>query len=578
MRGFLQNVIPLVIIVIITGLILLSTEFLYSSVADAVNAGEDHSYFIRPLPEPMGFATMGEGITGGEGGTEVTVTNAYDLLRYATRDEPYVINVVDTIEIIRGIGNYAERNGAYYIASNTTIRGIGPNATILYGAFRLSGIKNVIIQNLTFDGTYDPDVHDYKHQLEIGERGPANDAIEITGGSENIWVTQNTFKRYSDECLSINNAASYVTLSWNRFDDLITGQQGMMILIGSGDGQTQDIGRLNTTLHHNYMASRSRHPRTRFGKFHIFNNYYHNITSYGIASTMDAQVLVEGNYFESVNNPWHIGFGTSAEGYLVEQNNIFVNTAVPATKGTLGEEVFLPSGYYDYALDDPEDIPAMVLAGVGAGNWDYTQGSMPVPETVHRPVSPGWGSKESVQPVFIWESAFLANGYQFQLENVAGDVLLDMNVTDTVFTYPSELENGKSYFWRVRAFNESGASAWMEKYLFSVSIPSSIEEDDHSAIPPEYILDFNYPNPFNPDTTIRYALTERSFVDLRVYDLVGREISVLVDDELPAGYHTVTFNGKNLSSGIYVYRLIAKPSVESEKEIFIQHRTMTLIK
>ena len=538
----------------------------------------DNSYFIRPLPVPMGFATVGDGITGGEGGIEVTVTSAHDLLRYATRSEPYVINVVDTIEIIRGIGNYAERNGAYYIASNTTIRGVGPNATILYGAFRLLGIQNVIIQNLTFDGTYDPDIHDYKHQLEIGERGPANDAIEITGRSENIWVTQNTFKRYSDECLSINNGASNVTLSWNRFDDLITGQQGMMILIGSGDGQIQDIGRLNTTLHHNYMASRSRHPRTRFGKFHIFNNYYHNITSYGIASTMDAQVLVENNYFDTVNNPWHIGFGASAEGFLVEQNNIFVNTSVPGTRGQLGEEVFVPSDYYNYSLDDPEVIPDLVMSNVGAGNWDYTNGILALPTTVHRPVNPKWGAKEPLQPVFIWERAFLADGYQFSLEDVHGKVLLDKIVTDTVFTYPDLLEDGESYFWRVRAFNESGASEWMEKYLFSVSIAASMQEGDLGAIPSEYLLNQNYPNPFNPDTTILFALPVSAHVDFRVFDLTGREVVVLVDNVLSAGYHSVLFNGMNLASGTYMYRLIANPQSENGENKFIQHHTMTLLR
>jgi len=537
---------------------------------------DDNNYNVRPLPEPMGFATVGEGITGGEGGEEVTVNNAEDFLYFATSEKPYIINIADTLEIIRGIGNYAERNGAYYIASNKTIRGVGPNATILYGALRMAGVQNIIIQNLTFDGTYDPDIHDYKHELEIGERGPANDAIMITGGSENIWVTQNTFKRYSDECLSINNAASNVTLSWNRFDDLITGQEGMMILIGSGDGQTQDIGRLNTTLHHNYMASRSRHPRTRFGKFHIFNNFYHNITSYGIASTMDAQILVENNYFDNVNNPWHIGFGSSAEGYLVEQNNIFVNTVVPDTKGELGQEVFIPSEYYDYTLDDPAVVPEMVMAGVGAGNWDYTEGIIAVPNPVVRPISPKWGATEPLQPVFQWAKSFLADGYEFVLETTDGAVLLDTTVTDTVFTYPGELEDRQSYFWQVRAVNDGGASAWMEKYMFSTESTTSADDRDTGNLPREFKLRQNYPNPFNPDTTIRYALPESAQVELKVYDIVGREIAVLVDSYQIAGDHSIVFEANNLPSGVYIYRLIATAGGNENAEQVKEYRTMTL--
>jgi pectate lyase len=537
-------------------------------------------YTIRPLPEPMGFATIGNGITGGQGGHEVTVTNAYDLFRYATRQEPYIINVVDTIEVIRGIGNFAERNGAYYIASNKTIRGVGTDATILYGAFRLSGVSNVIIQNLTFDGTFDPAIHDYKHVLTIGERGPANDAIEITNGSEYIWVTQNTFKRYSDECLSINNASSNVTLSWNRFDDPITGQQGMMILIGSGDGQTHDAGRLNTTLHHNYMASRSRHPRTRFGKFHIFNNYYHNIPTngYGIASTMDAQILVEGNYFENVNNPWHIGYGTSEEGYLIQQENIFINTTVPGTKGQLGEEVFIPSDYYEYELDDPADVPAMVMAGVGAGNWDYANGTLVNPEPVRRPIQPRWGTSQPLQPIFIWERTFLADEYQFILENTDGLVLFDTTVTDTTLTYPGELEDGNSYFWSVRAKNRGGASIWMEKYMFAVSTLSSVGDREHGSVPTHFMLEQNYPNPFNPDTTIRYRLPYDSHVDLRIYDVTGREIQVIVNDRLAAGYHSVDFRPQSLSSGLYIYRISATAPDGSIEKRFVDRRTMTYIK
>jgi|GEM_PF-3539530 len=561
-------------------LVFINIIFTGASVKDlqGVEDNRESAYTVRPLPQMMGFATVGDGITGGEGGDEVTVNNAEDFLRFATSDKPYIINVADTLEIIRGIGNYAERNGAYYIASNKTIRGVGPNATILYGALRMAGVQNIIIQNLTFDGTYDPDIHDYKHQLEVGERGPANDAVMITGGSENILVTQCTFKRYSDECLSINNAATNVTLSWNRFDDLITGQQGMMILIGSGDGQTQDIGRLNTTLHHNYMASRSRHPRTRFGKFHIFNNYYHNITSYGIASTMDAQILVENNYFENVNNPWHIGFGSSGEGYLVEQNNIFVNTVVPDTKGELGEEVFIPAEYYDFTLDDPKEVPDIVMANVGAGNWHYKEGVRAVPGPVVRPVSPKWGATESLQPVFKWAKSFLADGYEFNLEETDGTVVFDTTVTDTVFTYPGELEDGKNYFWRVRASNASGSSPWMEKYLFSVSKPTSMNKEYDSALPSEYMLYNNYPNPFNPDTTIRYALPESSQVDLRVYDVVGREIAELVNNEQSAGFYTVTFSGINLSSGIYLIRFIADPHSGSEMEKYVQKEKMILVR
>lgn len=87
--------------------------------------------------------------------------------------------------------------------------------------------------------------------------------------------------------------------------------------------------------------------------------------------------------------------------------------------------------------------------------------------------------------------------------------------------------------------------------------PVSVEKDD-SGIPVNFYVDQNYPNPFNPSTMIKFGITEALNVDLRVYDVLGREVAVLVDNQnLSAGSYTATFNAEGLASGIYVYRLTA---------------------
>ena len=65
----------------------------------------------------------------------------------------------------------------------------------------------------------------------------------------------------------------------------------------------------------------------------------------------------------------------------------------------------------------------------------------------------------------------------------------------------------------------------------------------------------NYPNPFNPRTIINYELGIRNFVELKVYDIAGREVATLVNEIMPAGKHAVEFNANGLSSGIYFYSL-----------------------
>jgi hypothetical protein len=71
----------------------------------------------------------------------------------------------------------------------------------------------------------------------------------------------------------------------------------------------------------------------------------------------------------------------------------------------------------------------------------------------------------------------------------------------------------------------------------------------------DYSLIQNYPNPFNPSTKISYLLKEKGFVKLKVYDIRGELVKVLVNETKEAGYYEAEFNGKGLASGVYIYRI-----------------------
>lgn len=99
---------------------------------------------------------------------------------------------------------------------------------------------------------------------------------------------------------------------------------------------------------------------------------------------------------------------------------------------------------------------------------------------------------------------------------------------------------------------------------------------DHDVMPKDFALEQNFPNPFNPITTIRYKLAAPSHVQIIVYNLLGQQVAKLVDDDLPAGSFQVLWNGKNqlgqsVSSGVYLYRLRAGGRV-------VQTKKMTMIK
>jgi sugar lactone lactonase YvrE len=99
----------------------------------------------------------------------------------------------------------------------------------------------------------------------------------------------------------------------------------------------------------------------------------------------------------------------------------------------------------------------------------------------------------------------------------------------------------------------------------------SVEENPIRAIVPnDYLLSQNYPNPFNPTTTIKYALPQRSDLVITVYNVLGKEVMTLINDEQEAGVYEVEFNASTLASGIYFYQLRAGNYVETKKMILLK--------
>jgi hypothetical protein len=100
-------------------------------------------------------------------------------------------------------------------------------------------------------------------------------------------------------------------------------------------------------------------------------------------------------------------------------------------------------------------------------------------------------------------------------------------------------------------------------------LPTSVETIS-TEMPLEYRLEQNFPNPFNPATTIRFALRARDEVTVRIFDLLGREITTLLKEELPAGVHQLTFDATELPSGMYFYQLVTKEFLQTRKLLLVK--------
>jgi hypothetical protein len=104
----------------------------------------------------------------------------------------------------------------------------------------------------------------------------------------------------------------------------------------------------------------------------------------------------------------------------------------------------------------------------------------------------------------------------------------------------------------------------------SVTSNASTGIDASTEVPYVFSLSQNYPNPFNPLTNISFTLPSKGFVSLKVFDMLGRDVASIVSEEMSAGCYTRRWNAKNMSSGIYFYRLQVGTFIETKKLIVLK--------
>jgi hypothetical protein len=174
---------------------------------------------------------------------------------------------------------------------------------------------------------------------------------------------------------------------------------------------------------------------------------------------------------------------------------------------------------------------------------------------------------EELTPLLSWNKEFNSQSYTVQVStNNFSTFVVNNVVTDTTFTTP-KLTYSTQFQWRVRGTNTSGDGEWSPVWNFLTNVDTSIEPEEQ---PTQFSLQQNYPNPFNPSTQIRFSLPQSTTVRLEVFTITGQSVSVLVNQTMSSGNHTVSFDGSTLSSGVYIYKLSAPE--------FTQSRLMNLIK
>lgn len=112
--------------------------------------------------------------------------------------------------------------------------------------------------------------------------------------------------------------------------------------------------------------------------------------------------------------------------------------------------------------------------------------------------------------------------------------------------------------------NDGGSMSLVSKSTAWLSTPASLEK------PLTYALEQNYPNPFNPSTMIKYQIPQSGHVLMRIFDVMGREVKTLLDQEMEAGYHQITFDASQLATGVYFCQLRSRGFLQTKKLLLVR--------
>ena len=112
-----------------------------------------------------------------------------------------------------------------------------------------------------------------------------------------------------------------------------------------------------------------------------------------------------------------------------------------------------------------------------------------------------------------------------------------------------------TYRWTINSYNGFYSTASPDTFKFTTPIITGIKEQ-RNEIPTAYTLNQNFPNPFNPSTTIKYSLPKASHVSLSIYNSMGQEVSKLISKDMGTGVYTAEWNASGFASGVYYYRIV----------------------
>ncbi len=417
-------------------------------------------------------------------------------------------------------------------------------------------------------------------------------ALGFNGSSDLVTITDN----------SIDLSGDFTVEFWVKFNDVSSGQMIMSKNRGGqshsyewelgvsmdGDGLIRFEVGSSTPWAFQQLASTT--VLTAGTWYHVAATFEGTAMSLYINGTLD-NGLSNGltRWTDNVNPPLVLGAPTlgSSDGYfngVLDEVRIW-NVARSASdiQSTMnaeltGNETGLMA-YYSMnagsgsALSDDQSNGTGNSGIISGATWLSSTAPLPIQlatfaataSPAERSVSLAWTTKSEVDNYGfeVQRSTDAKSGFTSVSPLIPGH---GTSASGFSYSYSDDNVPAGLHFYRLKQIDLDGSAHFTEPVI----VQSLTGVDASNPVPTVFSLNQNYPNPFNPTTTISYGLPKATTMTLSVYNAIGQHVATLVEGQQSAGYHQATFDGSQLSSGVYLYRL--------EAGTFVATRTLVMVK
>lgn len=396
--------------------------------------------------------------------------------------------------------------------------------------------------------------------------GPVSgdDVVNSIGfdGSGNIYVTGYSYggaTSYDYATVKYNSAGAQ---QWvNRFNYLSWDDFAYEMKVdNSGNSYITGLGKINSTQGNIVTIKLNNAGVYQWG--HAYNGAANDDDcGYSIALDNNGSVYVAGK---------SVGSGTDYDCVLLRYSTSGGNPLVEKRYNGPGNSYDVT---YKCAVDANGCVyttGGSIASSTGEDFCTIKYVPLPVAPVLISPASNTTGI--SCTPLLNWNDVVNADNYSVQVSTSSTFntfVVNQSGLTSSQYQVPTNtLQNNVLYYWRACAVNTAGTGPWSTVWNFRTALVGI--QPISSEIPSEYKLYSNQPNPFNPNTVIRFDIPASGYVSLKVFDVSGEEVETLINEKMNPGKYQVSFDGSSFPSGVYFYQLLTDNYSGTKKMILVK--------